>query len=394
MMILKRELKLIIVLSVIFVGLCSLHYFTRRPYWLDESFVIKNLFKPGYLRYFGVLDPLQSFPRLHLILIKFISAPYGFDYMATRLLSYVFMLSAYFVWGRLYWKNSVNRWLAVLSLLAITALFKFSYYASELKPYSMDMLAVALYTLYLQRQKRFDSPQIRAQLKDYVIVATLPLLTFFSYASLFVLWTVSYNFILLLKRNKNVRSLLILNSIVSIVSFIIFYFIDLRYSITDAGKNYWSSYFLCSDSFLCFMDTFGEGVKRLVVFWVGESDTMKVVASGLIPIFIFSLFGYGPKQWWRDRFRLFHIDTLSFVLFLELFVLGILNLYPFTGERLTLFYAPFVFHMVSKGIDALKKFAWCYWPLLYYYVIYYLICMIRTFSSHFQVYRHFHGSVF
>ena len=56
---------------ILFLFLCFLHFFSQRPLWLDERFILKNMQELSYPQVFGPLKYSQAFPRLHLLIIKF-----------------------------------------------------------------------------------------------------------------------------------------------------------------------------------------------------------------------------------------------------------------------------------------------------------------------------------
>jgi hypothetical protein len=333
---------------------------------------------------FGPLKPDQSFPRAHLLLIKIFSQAFDYHVLALRFFSLVWMLTAFFIWVRLIRADCRDELAAFLCLLAITASYKFSYYASELKPYSMDVLVVAVYALYFHQQRLFET--LKPTPRDYLPVVLLPLLMFFSYASLFMFWIVGLNFLWQIKGNREVVKLLAVNAGVSLVCLALFYQFDIRHSITPPGVAYWDGHFISYASFEDFWDKFGDGIRRLVIYPFDGVKPQRYAASIFIPFFVFATFIYGVARLRKDGLRIYHLDSLSLLLFVELFVLGSLQLYPFTGERLTLFMSVPVIMMVVKGITGFVP-----WPkpramLIGYFVIFYLICLVRTIYIHAHYY--------
>ena len=149
----------------------------------------------------------------------------------------------------------------------------------------------------------------------------------------------------------------------------------------------WNDYFLCTDSLYCFMKSFTEGLRRLSVWWFGNSSFFRRAASFFIPFFVFSLFAYGIKSLRVHKFRLWDLDALGFIIFLELFVLGIMKKYPFTGQRITLFFAPFVFYLIVKGINSLNsKKALCM-SLRVFYACFLLVCSLNSLLVYLKLYN-------
>lgn len=377
----------------LYVFFAFLHYFSQRPLWLDEQFVFASVESYNYGQIFGPLKTQQAFPRVYLALVKALSMPFDYHLLALRFLSLVFMLAAFFVWLKLYKQNTKNTWQLALLLLSFACSYRLTYYGAELKHYSMDVLTVALFSWYLGRQQKLVHEKPRRL--DYGCVVCLPLLLFFSYSGLFVFWMVVWNLVLMVKRNQSLKFLLALSVLSSLTAFITFYQIDLRYSFQQKGiLAYWQSYFLCTDSPGCFSETFFEGIKRLVVYWCGTEKWQYRAAVIFLPFFIYSLFRYGVRAVKEHKGKIFGLEAIVFTMFIELCILGALKYYPFTGERITLFFAPFVFYLVLKGMNDLRTspVAGREGKLLGnivigYYIIYCLVCALNTLGVYVRLYQ-------
>jgi len=381
----KITTRLIAGSAVIFVGLCLLHYFSQRPLWLDENYIVENITQYSYRDIFGPLKTQQAFPRVYLTLIKAFSSLFDFHVYSLRFLPLICMLVAFFLWMKIYRRNFHDDWLLVLATLSFASSYRLTYYAAELKQYSMDVLIVAVFCLFLNHQRTFEDK--KPTLSTYLWAILLPLSILFSYAGLFVFWIVPLNFLLLFNKNKRVLPVLYLNVIVSMICFAMVYLIDLQYSMYARGlMQYWQSYFLCTDSLLCFLDTFNEGVKRLVIYWNGAFEGYQRLALIFIPLCMIALIRHGIAQWKRDQWKIFKVESLCLVIFLELIILGLMKRYPFTGERITLFFAPFAYFMIIQGIHDLGRFPKLRIGLLGYYGLYCLICLWHTFMIHLNLY--------
>jgi len=369
-----------------FVFLCVFHYLSARPLWLDESYIFENIKTSSSAQLLGPLKNSQAFPRIYLIIIKNFSRMFDYSVFALRFIPLLCMLSAFFIWIKIYKKGFPNKWYFLLALFPFVSSYSLSYYASELKPYSLDVLAIGVFCLYLINQERMakEGPS-----KIFAIVTLLlPLTLLLSYGSFFLFWVVIYNFLYIVRNNRKVLPLLITYTVISL-SFIIFvYFVDLRYTLSLKPLfSYWNDYFLCSDSFSCFIKTLGEGLRKLTVWWFRDSTFFRRLGSFFIPLFVFSLFGYGIKSLRNDRFKLITIDAIGLIIFLELFILGLAKKYPFTGERITIFFAPFVFYFIVKGISFSKKNRPLYASLNIFYVTFFLVCSINSFLVHLRFYQ-------
>lgn len=81
------------------------------------------------------------------------------------------------------------------------------------------------------------------------------------------------------------------------------------------------------------------------------------------------------------------IDSLGLAIFLELIILGILKKYPFTGGRLTLFFAPFVFYFIIKGIGYFKGNRVLYACLNICYLAFLAACSLNSLIGYLILYR-------
>ncbi|MCA9405078.1 MAG: hypothetical protein KC684_00945 [Candidatus Omnitrophica bacterium] len=378
--------KIVIILCILFVGQCLLHYFSQRPLWLDEDYVFQSIATYQPMEIFGPLKTHQAFPRIHLFLITIFSAPFGNHVLALRFFALIAMLAAFLIWFKLYQKEFSAGPVLALLVLSFACSYRLTYYAAELKPYAMDVLVVAVYALFFRYQYRCRE---MSEPNRFMIAAAiaLPTLVFFSYAGFFVMWISAYNFLVMSLKNKKCVTLLILNIVAIALSLIALYHVDLKHFMYYKGYyQYWNGSFLDTSSVLAFLDPFFEGIKKIVTYWNGTNKAFVQASVIFMPFFLFAIFYYGFRYFKEDRGGIYRLDTLALVLFFELIVFGILRKYPFTGERVTLFMAPLVFYLILKGMDALKRYKYLRCFFLGYYGIYSLVCLVNTFLIHLALY--------
>lgn len=379
-------------LAAIFVALCLLHYFSLRPLWLDERFVFESLTTYSFSQIFGPLKTQQAFPRVYLAVIKIFSENFQYHLLAVRLCSLIAALTAFFCWLNIYRRKINNFQILFLAILSYVCSYRLTYYGAELKHYSMDVLTVVLYLLFVNLQSNIKDEKSKFWL--YAGSCILPLTVFFSYSAIFVFWISIFNFYLLSRKDKKIAGLFWLNLAASLICVGIFYYIDLRFSFRQKGiLQYWDSYFILTDSPLHFLDSIFEGIKRITVYWCGTEKWQYRMAVPFMPFFVYALFRYGIKALKEDGYKIIQVESLAFILFIELFILGILKFYPFTGERITLFIAPFVFYLILKGINDLgqirlwgKAGKWSEGLFLSYYTVYCLICLFNTAKVYLKLY--------
>ncbi|MCK5215691.1 MAG: hypothetical protein KAR05_10100 [Candidatus Omnitrophica bacterium] len=349
---------LTIISSTLFIFLCFFHYFSLRPLWLDEVSVLKNIEKFRCLNLLGPLDHAQAFPRLYLVIIKIISMPFQYHLLALRFLPLIAMFGAFFVWQRVFRTVFQENWQYILALFSFSCSHYLSYYAAELKPYSLDVLAVGSVTLLLLHMDAWQEGG--SSWSRRLMILAVPLVLFFSYAGIFIFWLVGYKMISW-RLGREKIFLLSCFSILTCAVLAGIYYIDLRHSWGNAPlMDYWESYFICTDSTGCFMKTFWEGVRRLSTWWFGKSKFFVKWATFLIPFFLYGIFKHGFAALKNPNGRNVSPEIILSVFFAELFVLGILKKYPFTGERITLFFAPFVFIIIIKSFGDIRRFKYLF----------------------------------
>lgn len=149
---------------------------------------------------------------------------------------------------------------------------------------------------------------------------------------------------------------------------------------------YWDSYFLSTESLYLFLKSFTEGIRRLSTWWFGNTKMFVRIATFVIPLFLFSMVYYGARELRQRRFRIESISSITLILFIQLIFLGMIKKYPFTGERITLFFAPFVFCMIVKAIAALSKWKWAYVGFVAAYGIFLVVCVLNNFIIYYKLY--------
>ena len=379
----KKKTVFLVCLFVFLIS-CLIHYFSQRPLWLDERSIVENIKTLDYNQILGPLKNSQAFPRIYLVAVKALSGLFNYNLLVLRILPLLFMIGGFVVWSKVYKKEFTKLNLYFLSLLSFTASYYMVYYSAELKPYSADVFAAGAFSLYILYQNKFKN-EIRV--KDAIITLLLPVTLLFSYASLLFFWVVIYNFIFICRVNKKAIPLMISYSIISAIALIVVYLSDFRFSFGDAPLfSYWNDYFISIDSPYLFIKSFTEGIRKLSVWWFGNTAFFRRAASFVIPLFIFSLFRYGISDMKKERPMIANTSSLAFIVFIELIFLGVIKKYPFTGERITLFFAPFVFLLIVKGIESLSKFRMLYKSLIVLYILFISLCISNNMICYIKLY--------
>lgn len=280
------------------------------------------------------------------------------------------MCAALLVWMKIFRDELGEGVSFFLCAFSFAFSYRMSYYAAELKPYSMDVLGVGLFVLFMRAQPESAKAEGRARIWPAVI---LPFLLFFSYAALFACWIVLFNFALL-RGSGGTRRQALAYSCSLLLCGAGLYFFDLRYGLRQQCLfGYWKDYFLCSTSPYCFIRSFGEGLQRIAIWFYGDNSYLKRAGAFFIPFFVVGLASFFVRLF-KERRGVCDAKTASAALFSALFVLGLAGKYPFTGERITLFFAPFVFYATASGICLARRYKPLYAAALPAYCAFLIAC--------------------
>lgn len=373
----------IIFISVIFVFFCLFHFFTQRPLWLDEQAVYDSVKDYKLLQIFSPLRNAQVYPRGQLFFIKLIHDYVSSSVLVLRVWSLIAMLGSFLLWKKIYVEKFKNSWEAVFCLSFFAVSYQMSYYAAEFKPYAMDVLVVTSYLLFFQYQERFREEGVSKGL--YFGSMLLPFLMFFSYASLFVFWIVIWNYMRMVGKNKLLRKPLAVSIFFSLLCLGGAYWLDLRHSMSSGIQGCWQDYFIGYSSLEVFFEPFGEGLREIITWWYGNSRFFIRLATPFIPMFFYAFGRYGIGQIKTVTKGIFTLESLFTVLFCELVILSIFKRYPFTGDRMTLFLAPFVFYFIVKAVFDIKQ-KWLFKCCLGFISIFLTLCVGNTFIVFYKMY--------
>lgn len=375
--------RLIFLLASLYIILCAINFASGRVLWLDENSILENLRTLSPAQLFGPLKHNQGFPRLYLCLIQNLSIPSGFNVYSLRLLPFVFMLSAFFAWLRIYKEEEGVGAGYVLFILSWCGSHFMTYYSAELKQYSSDVLTAALFTLFILNQKNYLNGRTK-ELALTVKCALLPSLVLFSYTSYFFVLIPLYNFLLGARDDKRNKFYMWVY-LASLVFFAgVSYNFDLKYTLADAGlRSYWNDYFISVSSFSEFLQSFTEGFRNLFARWFLEAKLIRRIMTVFLPFSVYALGFYGWRQIKEDKGAILSLKTLTPVLIGGLALAGILKVYPFTGARITIFIAPFIFYAIIKGIELFKnKIPWVYITLFSVYTVTLMYTSLHLFRQY------------
>lgn len=325
--------------------LSAAHYFDQRPLWHDEARVFYNIQHrtPGQI----LTQPLkeaQEFPRLYLVAIQKFAGLFDNSLLALRFFPFVFMMAALGLWLHLARQGLPSDRARVLFALSWAASIPLIYYAAELKQYSMDVLAGALFLVFVRRQAHLSQDRPAAHM---VLLMLLPCCGLFSYMA-FLMFIFPLLNLLRLKADK--RQLWLYAFSCAAVAFTV-YWCDVRINNGPALREYWKEYFISFNSAGDFFRTFFEGVNNLISRWFAEDPKWVRMAARVFMAFgLWQMFAGFRAQLRRDSGLFCSPATVALIVFLELFILGCLQLYAFSVPRTSLFFCPMLFFLAAQAM--------------------------------------------
>ena len=337
-----------------YILIAVVNYLNARPLWNDEECVFFSVKSYTVRQMFGEpLLAIQVFPRLYLFFIQKFSSLFNFHVLALRFLPFVCMMSAFFIWLKLASYEIKNKLEYLTYVLSWTASSMLLYYASELKQYSMDVMAAALYLIFIYGQENLQKKLSRKFYYSLLIV--LPFLGWFSYPSYLFAFIVLYNFMMAAQRDRREKKSLFVFGSALLIALGCSYFFDMRFRHQGEVTVGFGDYFISFASVGEFFKTFGEGVNNLFSRWLVEHPrSIKAMGRFFMVFGIFHLFYAFFKNFKKEKYTFKSLNTIAMGLFVGLVILGAFKKYPFVVPRTALFYCPIVLFLTIKGIDALK----------------------------------------
>lgn len=360
-----------------YVLLCCAHFFYQRPLWNDEECVFQSIKHFSARQMFTEkLLNIQVFPRAYLFLIQRFSRLFDYHLLSLRFFSCVCMLSAFFIWLKVAGYEFKDRLGYITFVISWPASALLIYYSAELKQYSMDVFAAAIFLLFLYNQEDLEKkwPGKRCT----AILVCLPALGLFSYPAFLFAFIVLYNLALRYFRTRQSGPRVLLYTCALLFFGVISYFFDMRFRHTMDVTQGFDDYFISFASVGDFFKTFQEGTLNLFTKWlVVRPRIIKKISTFFLVFGLLYMFYGFFKNIKREGYYLKSVKTIAFVLFVELFFLGALKKYPFTVLRTSLFFCPVVLLMTVMGIFKLKQINPVIYALVHgVYIIFLVFLMI------------------
>ncbi|MFC1504031.1 hypothetical protein ACFL6D_01300 [Spirochaetota bacterium] len=219
----------------------------HKSFWLDEFFLIDNVKFSPPLELMGKLKYTQQFPRIYLLLIKWIGHAMKYSHYAFRLLptsiQIVNILFVYYLFRCRFYDGNKNK--ILIAFLLFMTNFTTVMYFTQFKQYTMEVFAalVAIYQFFAIKKL------LREGLcnKRYILISALFfIMPFFSYTypicAVPLIGMLAFSFFYGSKDTSAVK-MLIIPVIFFISSIVIVFFIDIKNVLADPIMNsYWRKY--------------------------------------------------------------------------------------------------------------------------------------------------------
>ena len=315
----------------------------NRSLWLDESLIARNLLDRGFLGLLRPLDHLQTGPLLFLWSSEAMSRVLGPWEWSLRLPSLAAGLAGLGLIA-LVARRMLREPAALLAVVALAAVSpQLIFYASELKPYALDVAAGALLTwLGLRLLASLNppgSPAFRREVVRYTAGGAVAL--FASSPSVFVIAGVGVVLMARAATARRWRALLAVaaSSAITAVAFGLHYALVLRHAAAEA------------DFYRLWGGSFAGGRLR----WLLDS-TIRFLTEGLWlrhygPILLLLVVGFV----WLAARRPWAL-ALAFAPVLVTYAASRAGLYPI-GPRVIMYLAPVTLVCVGGGVEAVAGLA-------------------------------------
>lgn len=150
-------------------------YLINRSLWHDEAHLALNFVDLGFKDLTKPLENFQSAPIFFLWGVELFSHIFGLGEMSLRLLPFIFSIAVMPLFYHIVYELTKQRITSLIAFLIYALNISFVYYASELKPYTIDVSAYIILSYLVLSSNKFVVKH-----RDLLLVVSGSLLVFFS----------------------------------------------------------------------------------------------------------------------------------------------------------------------------------------------------------------------
>lgn len=316
-------------------------YFANRSFWLDEAFLANNLKFRSFSQLLEPLEYAQVAPIGFLWSQKLIAYIFGLSELSLRFIPFISSLIAIYLVFDLA-RVLINKKMGLIVAFAFTLPLMLTYFASELKQYSTDVLCALLLFWVFYRFIYFT------QNKNRLIILGIAgaICIWFSNITVLILFSIGIAIWIDLLRNFSLSKLwlVVASNLMWLISFFYYYtnFIQ-DHPHKEGMMNYWASSFMPHD-FLGAINFVFEKLfyvfKDTISLWETTLFAMLFFFIGVVSVFL-------KKS--KSHYRYLLIPILLHL------ILSYFKMYPFDG-RLVLYLVPIFLLFEFIGIYFMSSF--------------------------------------
>lgn len=336
-------------LLILFAGLVLRfdQYLINRSLWHDEAHLALNFVDLGFKDLAKPLENFQSAPIFFLWGVELFTHIFGLGEMSLRLLPFIFSIAVMPMFYYIVYELTKQRLTALIAFLIYALNISFVYYASELKPYTIDVSAYIVLSYLVLSSNRFVDRN-----RNILLILSGCALAFFSNSTQLVVVCIGTYYLQNLKIIKDETRLLAMplkNLVVLgfwLLAIGVNYFIFVHdHPYASGMKEIWAWTFcptpFFGPEFNNYMTTYFPNVFLQDLFLVDSTYFMGYI---ILALFIAGIIiAIVKKNYNILIFGLLPV-TLSYVL-------SLFSLYPFYG-RFILYAFPGIIMLMSIGISA------------------------------------------
>lgn len=340
---LSHPWMLVLLIIAFGVAVRLVQYLSDRPLWADEAMLTVNILSRSYRELLTPLDYEQQAPIGFLLVVKGLTMLFGIQEYILRLFPFVASMGSLVLMAILS-LDVLPYGFALLALLLFVFSAPLIYYASEVKPYALDLTVGLLLTLLSVRLFRLHATKRRRQMLVLFIIGFVGL--WFSQAIVFILAAIGITGMVesVVKRDRPAFIGWFGMSLGWLVSF------GLQ-SLLTLGQYYARYRGVWGENYAPFPLSSMADVQ-----WYANTVMEVLRRPGGISFWPIGLVTFCIGAWYlgTTRKRLFILLVLPGIFAL---IASIMHYYPFTG-RFLLFFAPVLLLCISTGYWRLFSWAW------------------------------------
>ncbi|UTW63406.1 glycosyltransferase family 39 protein [bacterium SCSIO 12741] len=322
--------------AILAIGLGSrlYHYLMGRSLWEDEAHLALNLLDRSFWELTEPLDHLQIAPVLFMLATKIMTSIFGYGEMALRSVPFMSSVLTFPLFYFISLKITGNRRISLLAFFLFAVCLTPGYFASELKPYAVD-LAAYLALVYIT----ISDHRLVAKYRNLWLLIAGSIALFMSFTSVIILICIGAYTLTQWIRDKKIdkKQFAVFASWVAVLLFNYLFFIaNNPHRKSSEMMNFWDSAFMPINPFSAEFLSFIQIQYKQVFFDLLLNISPLYGFYWVIIAFIVGFVGYAIKS--KNR-AIYGLVVLPIVIHL---ILSSFHIYPFYRRLILDLIPPFI----------------------------------------------------